>query len=59
LEIQPGCRDVEQMSEITGCLIRMRLGEQNGVKSKEAKEFAGGIYSRFKAQVKTSVSISA
>ncbi|XP_076403194.1 SANT and BTB domain regulator of class switch recombination isoform X3 [Peromyscus maniculatus bairdii] len=44
--------DQRRMSEITGHLIKMRLGDLDRVKSKESKEFAGGIYSRLEAQVK-------
>uniref|UniRef100_G3TGR6 SANT and BTB domain regulator of CSR n=1 Tax=Loxodonta africana TaxID=9785 RepID=G3TGR6_LOXAF len=51
--------DQRRMSEITGHLIKMRLGDLDRVKSKEAKEFAGGIYSRLEAQVKASVPVSA
>ncbi|XP_008842702.1 uncharacterized protein KIAA1841 homolog isoform X2 [Nannospalax galili] len=50
--------DQRRMSEITGHLIKMRLGDLDRVKSKEAKEFAGGIYSRLEAQIKASVPIS-
>ncbi|XP_049640693.1 SANT and BTB domain regulator of class switch recombination isoform X1 [Suncus etruscus] len=51
--------DQRRMSEITGHLIKMRLGDLDRVKSKEAKEFAGGIYSRLEAQIKASVPTSA
>ncbi|XP_078205397.1 SANT and BTB domain regulator of class switch recombination isoform X14 [Callithrix jacchus] len=51
--------DQRRMSEITGHLIKMRLGDLDRVKSKEAKEFAGGIYSRLEAQIKASVPVSA
>ncbi|XP_075391325.1 SANT and BTB domain regulator of class switch recombination isoform X1 [Tenrec ecaudatus] len=47
--------DQRRMSEITGHLIKMRLGDLDRVKSKEAKELAGGIYSRLEAQIKASV----
>lgn len=47
--------DQRRMSEITGHLIKIRLGDLDRVKSKEAKEFAGGIYSRLEAQIKASV----
>ncbi|XP_063085539.1 SANT and BTB domain regulator of class switch recombination isoform X2 [Cavia porcellus] len=50
--------DQRRMSEITGHLIKMRLGDLDRVKSKEAKEFAGGIYSRLEAQIKASVPVS-
>nr|XP_027790243.1 uncharacterized protein KIAA1841 homolog isoform X2 [Marmota flaviventris] len=51
--------DQRRMSEITGHLIKMRLGDLDRVKSKETKEFAGGIYSRLEAQIKASVPVSA
>ncbi|XP_046518725.1 SANT and BTB domain regulator of class switch recombination isoform X2 [Equus quagga] len=51
--------DQRRMSEITGHLIKMRLGDLDRVKSKDAKEFAGGIYSRLEAQIKASVPASA
>ncbi|XP_045405634.1 SANT and BTB domain regulator of class switch recombination isoform X2 [Lemur catta] len=51
--------DQRRMSEIIGHLIKMRLGDLDRVKSKEAKEFAGGIYSRLEAQIKASVPVSA
>ncbi|XP_043324581.1 uncharacterized protein KIAA1841 homolog isoform X3 [Cervus elaphus] len=51
--------DQRRMSEITGHLIKMRLGDLDRVRSKEAKEFAGGIYSRLEAQIKASVPVSA
>ncbi|XP_044933814.1 uncharacterized protein KIAA1841 homolog isoform X2 [Mustela putorius furo] len=50
--------DQRRMSEITGHLIKMRLGDLDRVKSKEAKEFAGGIYSRLEAQIKASVPVT-
>ncbi|XP_039096272.1 uncharacterized protein KIAA1841 homolog isoform X2 [Hyaena hyaena] len=50
--------DQRRMSEITGHLIKMRLGDLDRVKSKEAKEFAGGIYSRLEAQIKASVPVA-
>lgn len=51
--------DQWRMSEITGHLIKMRFGDLERVKSREAKEFAGGIYSRIEAQIKASVPVSA
>ncbi|XP_040126803.1 SANT and BTB domain regulator of class switch recombination isoform X3 [Ictidomys tridecemlineatus] len=51
--------DQRRMSEITGHLIKMRLGDLDRVKSKETKEFAGGIYSRLEAQIKASIPVSA
>ncbi|XP_049656773.1 SANT and BTB domain regulator of class switch recombination isoform X1 [Accipiter gentilis] len=51
--------DQRRMSEITGHLIKMRLGDLDRVKSKDSKEYAGGIYSRLEAQIKASAQISA
>ncbi|XP_068796448.1 SANT and BTB domain regulator of class switch recombination isoform X4 [Struthio camelus] len=51
--------DQRRMSEITGHLIKMRLGDLDRVKSKDSKEYAGGIYSRLEAQVKASAQVSA
>ncbi|XP_029339568.1 uncharacterized protein KIAA1841 homolog isoform X3 [Mus caroli] len=51
--------DQRRMSEITGHLIKMRLGDLDRVKAKESKEFAGGIYSRLEAQVRASVPVTA
>ncbi|XP_054678498.1 SANT and BTB domain regulator of class switch recombination isoform X3 [Grus americana] len=55
------CRkpDQRRMSEITGHLIKMRLGDLDRVKSKDSKEYAGGIYSRLEAQIKASAQVSA
>uniref|UniRef100_A0A7M4F6X3 SANT and BTB domain regulator of CSR n=1 Tax=Crocodylus porosus TaxID=8502 RepID=A0A7M4F6X3_CROPO len=55
------CRkpDQRRMSEITGHLIKMRLGDLDRVKSKDSKEHAGGIYSRLEAQIKASAQVSA
>ncbi|XP_068925164.1 SANT and BTB domain regulator of class switch recombination isoform X2 [Petaurus breviceps papuanus] len=50
--------DQRRMSEITGHLIKMRLGDVDRVKSKEGKEFAGGIYSRLEAQIKASIPVT-
>ncbi|XP_029449564.1 uncharacterized protein KIAA1841 homolog isoform X2 [Rhinatrema bivittatum] len=50
--------DQRRMAEITGQLIKMRLGDLDRVKSKEGKEYAGGIYSRLEAQLKVSVQTS-
>ncbi|XP_068088498.1 SANT and BTB domain regulator of class switch recombination isoform X3 [Hyperolius riggenbachi] len=47
--------DQRRMTEITGHLIKIRLGDLERVKTKDGKEHAGGIYSRLEAQVKTSV----
>uniref|UniRef100_A0A8D0GQN0 SANT and BTB domain regulator of CSR n=1 Tax=Sphenodon punctatus TaxID=8508 RepID=A0A8D0GQN0_SPHPU len=44
--------DQRRMSEITGHLIKVRLGDLDRVKSKEGKEYAGGIYLRHEAQIK-------
>nr|XP_033794092.1 uncharacterized protein KIAA1841 homolog isoform X2 [Geotrypetes seraphini] len=46
--------DQRRMTEITGQLIKMRLGDVDRVKSKDGKEYVGGIYSRLEAQVKFS-----
>ncbi|XP_053795482.1 SANT and BTB domain regulator of class switch recombination [Vidua chalybeata] len=51
--------DQRRMSEITGHLIKMRLGDLDQVKSKDSKEYAGGIYSRLEAQIKASAQVSA
>ncbi|KAM9155534.1 SANT and BTB domain regulator of class switch recombination isoform 2-T2 [Pangshura tecta] len=51
--------DQRRMCEITGHLIKMRLGDMDRVKSKEGKEHAGGIYSRLEAQIKASAQVSA
>ncbi|XP_040207057.1 uncharacterized protein KIAA1841 homolog isoform X2 [Rana temporaria] len=47
--------DQRRMTEITGHLIKIRLGDLERVKSKDGKEQAGGIYSRLEAQIKASV----
>lgn len=46
------------MSEITGHLIKMRLGDLDRIKPKDSKEYAGGIYSRLEAQIKASAHVS-
>ncbi|XP_078505421.1 SANT and BTB domain regulator of class switch recombination isoform X2 [Lissotriton helveticus] len=46
--------DQRRMTEITGHLIKIRLGDLERVKSKDGKEHAGGIYARLEAQIKTS-----
>uniref|UniRef100_A0A8D2QVS4 KIAA1841 n=1 Tax=Zosterops lateralis melanops TaxID=1220523 RepID=A0A8D2QVS4_ZOSLA len=51
--------DQRRMSEITGHLIKLRLGDLDRVKSKDSKEYAGGIYSRLEAQIKASAQVSA
>ncbi|XP_048698743.2 SANT and BTB domain regulator of class switch recombination isoform X3 [Lepidochelys kempii] len=51
--------DQRRMCEITGHLIKMRLGDLDRVKSKEGKEHAGGIYSRLEAQIKASAQVNA
>ncbi|KFV72366.1 Uncharacterized protein KIAA1841 [Dryobates pubescens] len=51
--------DQRRMSEITGHLIKMRLGDLDRIKSKDGKEYAGGIYSRLEAQIKASAQVSA
>uniref|UniRef100_A0A8C6NGH8 Uncharacterized protein n=1 Tax=Melopsittacus undulatus TaxID=13146 RepID=A0A8C6NGH8_MELUD len=50
--------DQRRMSEITGHLIKMRLGDLDRAKSKDSKEYAGGIYSRLEAQIKASAQVS-
>ncbi|KAM4772124.1 SANT and BTB domain regulator of class switch recombination [Rhinophrynus dorsalis] len=47
--------DQRRMTEITGHLIKIRLGDLERAKAKEGKEHTGGIYSRLEAQVKASV----
>ncbi|KAG9470924.1 SANT and BTB domain regulator of class switch recombination isoform X1 [Eleutherodactylus coqui] len=47
--------DQRRMTEITGHLIKIRLGDLDRMKTKDAKEQAGGIYSRLEAQIKASV----
>ncbi|XP_073421141.1 SANT and BTB domain regulator of class switch recombination isoform X1 [Dendrobates tinctorius] len=47
--------DQRRMTEITGHLIKIRLGELDRIKTKDAKEHSGGIYSRLEAQFKASV----
>ncbi|XP_010212719.1 PREDICTED: uncharacterized protein KIAA1841 homolog [Tinamus guttatus] len=51
--------DQRRMSEITGHLIKMRLGDLDRVKAKDSKEYAGGIYSRLEAQIKASAQVNA
>ncbi|KAM8809092.1 SANT and BTB domain regulator of class switch recombination [Eudromia elegans] len=51
--------DQRRMSEITGHLIKMRLGDFDRVKAKDSKEYAGGIYSRLEAQIKASAQVNA
>ncbi|KAM4040257.1 SANT and BTB domain regulator of class switch recombination isoform 2-T2 [Anomaloglossus baeobatrachus] len=46
--------DQRRMTEITGHLIKIRLGEVDRITTKDGKE-AGGIYSRLEAQFKASV----
>ncbi|XP_069810272.1 SANT and BTB domain regulator of class switch recombination isoform X2 [Dendropsophus ebraccatus] len=50
--------DQRRMTEITGHLIKIRLGDLDRIKTKDAKE-AGGIYSRLEAQIKASVQSNA
>ncbi|XP_056423644.1 SANT and BTB domain regulator of class switch recombination-like isoform X1 [Hyla sarda] len=47
--------DQRRMTEITGHLIKIRLGDLDRIKTKDGKEQAGGIYSRLEAQIKASV----
>ncbi|XP_021248568.1 uncharacterized protein KIAA1841 homolog [Numida meleagris] len=51
--------DQRRMSEITGHLIKIRLGDFGRIKSKDSKEYAGGIYSRLEAQIKASAQVNA
>ncbi|XP_039593905.1 uncharacterized protein KIAA1841 homolog isoform X1 [Polypterus senegalus] len=44
--------DQRRMSEIIGYLTKLRFGDLDGSKSKEGKEYAGGIYARLEAQFK-------
>uniref|UniRef100_A0A8C5M866 SANT and BTB domain regulator of CSR n=1 Tax=Leptobrachium leishanense TaxID=445787 RepID=A0A8C5M866_9ANUR len=46
--------DQRRMTEITGHLIKIRLGDLERVRAKEGKDQAAGIYSRLEAQVKAS-----
>ncbi|XP_044285260.1 uncharacterized protein KIAA1841 homolog [Varanus komodoensis] len=46
--------DQRRMVEITGHLVKMRLGELDSSKSKENKESAAGIYARLEAQIRAS-----
>ncbi|XP_040283392.1 uncharacterized protein KIAA1841 homolog isoform X1 [Bufo bufo] len=47
--------DQRRMTEITGHLIKIRLGDLDCMNTKDGKEQAGGIYSRLEAQIKASV----
>ncbi|XP_066552973.1 SANT and BTB domain regulator of class switch recombination [Amia ocellicauda] len=47
--------DQRRMVEIIGHLTKMRFGDLDRSKSKEGKEYAGGIYSRLEAQFKASL----
>ncbi|XP_042681218.1 uncharacterized protein KIAA1841 homolog isoform X4 [Centrocercus urophasianus] len=51
--------DQRRMSEITGHLIKIRLGDFGRIKSRDSKEYAGGIYSRLEAQIKASAQVNA
>ncbi|XP_052555402.1 SANT and BTB domain regulator of class switch recombination isoform X2 [Tympanuchus pallidicinctus] len=51
--------DQRRMSEITGHLIKLRLGDFGRIKSRDSKEYAGGIYSRLEAQIKASAQVNA
>ncbi|XP_043941189.1 uncharacterized protein KIAA1841-like [Protopterus annectens] len=50
--------DQRRMTEITGHLIKMRFGDMDRVKSKDGKEYPGGIYSRLEAQFKSTLTPS-
>uniref|UniRef100_A0A8D0CEB8 SANT and BTB domain regulator of CSR n=1 Tax=Salvator merianae TaxID=96440 RepID=A0A8D0CEB8_SALMN len=50
--------DQRRMVEITGHLIKMRLGELDWTKSKEHKESAGGIYTRLEAQIRATAQVN-
>ncbi|KAM6465601.1 SANT and BTB domain regulator of class switch recombination isoform 3-T3 [Liasis olivaceus] len=50
--------DQRRMIEITGHLIKMRLGELDRIKSKENKESAAGIYARLEAQIRATAQVN-
>nr|XP_056708726.1 SANT and BTB domain regulator of class switch recombination isoform X2 [Euleptes europaea] len=50
--------DQRRMIEITGHLIKMRLGELDRTKSKENKESAAGIYARLEAQIRAAAQVN-
>lgn len=50
--------DQRRMAEITGHLIKMRLGEIDRTKSKESKESAAGIYARLEAQIRATAQVN-
>ncbi|XP_061482464.1 SANT and BTB domain regulator of class switch recombination isoform X1 [Rhineura floridana] len=50
--------DQRRMVEITGHLIKMRLGELDRTKSKENKESAAGIYARLEAQIRATAQVN-
>ncbi|XP_053102928.1 SANT and BTB domain regulator of class switch recombination isoform X4 [Hemicordylus capensis] len=50
--------DQRRMAEITGHLIKMRLGELDRAKSKESKESAAGIYARLEAQIRATAQVN-
>ncbi|XP_053316636.1 SANT and BTB domain regulator of class switch recombination [Spea bombifrons] len=51
--------DQRRMTEITGHLIKIRLGDLECAKAKEGKDQAAGIYSRLEAQVKATAQTNA
>ncbi|CAH2253612.1 Hypothetical predicted protein [Pelobates cultripes] len=51
--------DQRRMTEITGHLIKIRLGDLERVRAKDCKEQAAGIYSRLEAQVKATAQTNA
>ncbi|XP_067318893.1 SANT and BTB domain regulator of class switch recombination isoform X3 [Anolis sagrei] len=50
--------DQRRMVEITGHLIKMRLGELDRTRSKENKESAAGIYARLEAQIRATAQVN-
>ncbi|XP_032070788.1 uncharacterized protein KIAA1841 homolog [Thamnophis elegans] len=50
--------DQRRMIEITGHLIKIRLGDLDRLKSKENKESAAGIYARLEAQIRAAAQVN-
>ncbi|KAH0622881.1 hypothetical protein JD844_025706 [Phrynosoma platyrhinos] len=50
--------DQRRMVEITGHLIKMRLGELDRTRPKENKESAAGIYARLEAQIRAAAQVN-
>uniref|UniRef100_A0A8C5SJI6 SANT and BTB domain regulator of CSR n=1 Tax=Laticauda laticaudata TaxID=8630 RepID=A0A8C5SJI6_LATLA len=50
--------DQRRMIEITGHLIKIRLGDLDHLKSKENKESAAGIYARLEAQIRAAAQVN-